>query len=249
MSPSTGPEAKDAPMTPNLQSSFSLSPWSTPTLNYLDETMPTTASPFFDLPRELRDMVYTLLYGERRSIKIQTRSQFISTESARRGREGRKFVPSKFPECSISHLCCINKQYFLEAARIWAATKVFQCEYLSLFMECLGSPDSLARQVLQYITEVKLISWYGYTLTRLARSLPRLACVTICLRTCDLVEPLDSDGFHRSIWEDELTDAEFASVPVVGGNECCIDRASPRLDCYRPRTLLIVLPQFRSKSC
>lgn len=92
MSSSFGIDTIHEAMDDTQQSSPPLSPWSSQTLKRLDEsfdTLESTGFRFFDLPRELRDMVYTMLYGQRTLYRMQSRTAFRSLARVQK-RDGQK---------------------------------------------------------------------------------------------------------------------------------------------------------------
>lgn len=74
---------------PARQASTTPDSWSVPPVPLQDVAVENTGFRFFDLPRELRDMCYTLLYGERRDVRLVSRETFRTRESDRK-REDRK---------------------------------------------------------------------------------------------------------------------------------------------------------------
>lgn len=116
-----------------------------------------------------------------------------------------------FPESSLSHLLC-NKQFFFEASRVWAASKVVTCEDSSVFQECMGHFQSMDLQVLQHITEIRFTSTiFDFGARQIQRYIPRLARLSVRL----LPRQLELENSTKICWEDDFTDAELAKVPLV----------------------------------
>lgn len=119
------------------------------------------------------------------------------------------FQPYTFPESSISHLLC-SKQFFFEASRVWTANKIFTCDNLPTILACMSDVQSVDRQVLQHITEIRLGCVYG-RIELVGHYLPKLAHVSVVM----FPSHLELNDGELAAWEDDFTDADLANIDWV----------------------------------
>lgn len=180
---------------------------------------------FFTLPLEIRDMIYELVYGGERTVKVVMRKEWQESERRQKMYLQEDFLvlilfdysrmilisfqPTPFAESPLGHLL-VNKQYFEEACRVWIrnTTFCFDSEWtMEKFVNC---QDPIHRLTLHSVA--KIISNDSIALEHIWKKKARDLQSLRSLSTPFSKSLLCSDIPNKRPWLCDYTDVELASI-------------------------------------
>ena len=89
-----------------------------------DTTDVTRPFRLWDLPQELRDLIFTFEYPEQTGLRIIFKRHFDKEQVDHRKRIGASYSPLEFPSLKVDEWL-VSKRYFLAAARAWMDAQSF----------------------------------------------------------------------------------------------------------------------------
>ncbi|KAK5125225.1 hypothetical protein LTR85_000901 [Meristemomyces frigidus] len=168
---------------------------------------------FWKLPPELRDIIYDLVYGEARQLRVQMRFMWKYEQNIQKRYNRATHKATSFPDCVVSHLL-VSKQYFDEAAHAYFRKKTLRIQCWSELARFADGKSPVQRELASLVTRLDMSnssSSAPYYVQKLD-NLPNLSGLIIRIDESTITPTED-----KVPWLDDMADAELIQCQPLAG--------------------------------